>query len=372
MKRLLYILFILSLLLCQINSLKAQSTSKVSTVVIDAGHGGKDPGAIGSRSKEKDIALAVALKTGHYIETYLPDVKVIYTRKDDRFIPLYQRAEIANKNKADFFISIHCNSNNNKSASGSETYTMGLHKNNANLNVAMLENAAIVFEDDANEQYGNFDANSDESYIQFNLFQGEYQEESNLLAYLIQDQFKTRVGRKDRGVHQAGFLVLWRTAMPGVLIELGFISNSAEENFLLSDEGQSFMASAIYRAFKKYKLDYEQENEEALKQSAQFEKTIQKPEILPSGESLNYRIQFYTSPIRLKINDTRFKGIQNIYVYEHNGQFKYTSGMYATSAEAQADLSAIRKLGFADAFVIPFKGEKRISFDEAKQLEMTN
>lgn len=351
------------LLFCGLNSgLKAQKGIKINTVVIDAGHGGKDPGALGKRSKEKDIALAVALKTGNYIKKYLPDVKVIFTRADDRFIPLHQRADIANENSADFFISIHCNANNNKAASGSETYTMGLHKNDANLNTAMLENAAILFEEDAEEQYGGFDANSIESYIQFTLFQNTFLDESNLLAAYIQDQFKNRVGRRDRGVHQAGFLVLWRTAMPGVLVELGFISNPTEEKFLMSEEGQSFMASAIYRAFKQYKLEYEKENK-----PKEVAETIQQNDIIESG--LSFRVQFYTKNMMVELSDPRFAGLKEMDVYHHNGLYKYTSGRFSSFAKAREYLPEVIDKGFEGAFVVAFKDNKRIPIDEARSLE---
>ena len=354
-------LFLASLLFL---SLSAQKGSKITTVVIDAGHGGKDPGAIGSKSREKNITLAIALKTGEYISRYLPDVKVIYTRKDDRFIPLHQRAEIANKNNADFFISIHCNANTNSRASGAETYTMGLHKSNANLDVAILENAAILFEEDADEQYGGFDVNSVESYIQFNLYQNVYQEQSNLLATLIQDQFKTRVGRRDRGVHQAGFLVLWRTAMPGVLVELGFISNPVEEQFLLSEDGQAYMASAIYRAFKQYKKDFELENDKPAKSRV----SSGKKDVEQVVEGLNYRVQFYTSPSEVPITDVRFSKLSDVGVYQHNGLYKYTSGRFSDQNEAERHLAQVRALGFSDAFVAFFLDDRRISKDEAEKL----
>ena len=368
MKKLLFLLFICPILVGFGTDLYAQKGSKIRTVVIDAGHGGKDPGAVGKNSREKHIALSIALKTGAYIEKHLPDVKVIYTRKDDRFIPLHKRAEIANKNNADFFISIHCNANNNPRAYGSETYTMGLHKTNANLDVAILENAAILFEEDAEEQYGGFDANSVESYIQFNLYQDEYQDQSNLLASHIQDQFKNRVGRRDRGVHQAGFLVLWRTAMPGVLIELGFISNPTEEKFLLSEEGQAYMASAIYRAFKQYKIDYELEN----KVEEQQEVVEQTPTPIAEdavASGLNYRVQFFTSPNMILLSDVRFSGIKDMAFYQHNGLYKYTAGRFASWKEATNYLPEVQRKGFNDAFVAAFDGENRITMEEARQLE---
>lgn len=351
------------LLFCGLTSgLKAQKGSKIKTVVIDAGHGGKDPGALGKRSKEKDIALAIALKTGNYIKKYLPDVKVIFTRTDDRFIPLHQRADIANKNNADFFISIHCNANNNPSASGSETYTMGLHKNEANLSTAMLENAAILFEEDADEQYGGFDANSTESYIQFTLFQNTYLDESNLLASYIQDQFRTRVGRRDRGVHQAGFLVLWRTAMPGVLVELGFISNPSEEKFLLSEDGQSYMASAIYRAFKQYKLEFEDENK-----PKEIQPKTDQP--VTAKNDLRFSVQFYTKKELIELSDSRFNGLSDLDVYYHNGLYKYTAGRFNSFEEAHAFIPFVTKKGFDGAFVVAFNEGKRIPIDKARALE---
>ncbi len=346
--------------------LNAQKGSRISTVVIDAGHGGKDPGAMGNNTREKEITLAIALKTGEYIRKYLPDVKVIYTRTDDRFIPLHQRADIANKNNADFFISIHCNANPNQRAYGSETYTMGLHKSDANLDVAILENAAILFEENAEEQYEGFDVNSVESYIRFNLYQNVYQEQSNLLATLIQDQFKNRVGRRDRGVHQAGFLVLWRTAMPGVLVELGFISNPQEERFLMSEDGQAYMASAIYRAFKQYKLEFELENNKP----AEIETSAQ-PVVKESNSTngLNYKVQFYTSPVLIKTSDARFKDIPDVSYYEHNGLYKYTSGNFSSRAQADQHMARVRKMGYGDAFVAAFKDNNRISMQEATKLE---
>jgi len=338
---------------------KGQRGSKITTVVIDAGHGGKDPGAMGKHTREKDITLAVALKTGYYIEKYLPDVKVIYTRKDDRFVGLYKRAEIANKNKADFFISIHCNSNQSSKPYGAETYVMGLHKSKANLDVAMMENAAIMFEADAGKTYDGFDARSAESYIQFSLFQSEYLDQSLQLAYDIQRQFHDRVGRKDRGVHQAGFLVLWKTAMPGVLVELGYLSNPTEEKFLMSKEGQVYMASAIYRAFKEYKLEFEKQNKVVARAET---KNKTKPE-------LKYRVQFYTNKKNIPLTNRRFKKVNDVRVYQQNGLYKFTSGEFSTPDSANRHLKTVKNAGFKDAFVVVFNGQKRISLKEAKQLK---
>jgi N-acetylmuramoyl-L-alanine amidase len=222
-------------------------------VVIDPGHGGKDPGAVGAKSKEKDVNLAVALKAGKYISNNLMDVKVIYTRTDDTFPGLAERAEVANRHKADVFISIHSNAISDKRFSGAETYVLGQTMDDANLQVAMKENSVITFEKDYKTKYEGFDPNSAESYIIFSLMQNTYLKQSTEFATMIQNQFRDRVGRKDRGVRQAGFVVLWRTTMPSVLIELGFISNPDEEKYLNSDQGQDYLASAIFRAFRDYK-----------------------------------------------------------------------------------------------------------------------
>lgn len=221
-------------------------------VVIDAGHGGKDPGSIGSRVKEKDITLSIALKVGDYLKANVKNVDVAYTRKTDTLIALSDRAKIANKLEADLFVSIHANSVSNKAVYGTETYVMGLHKSNDNLEIAKLENAVILYEKDYKNEYSGFDPNSTESYIVLNLYQNAYLDMSLKLAEKVQKQFKDRAGRKDLGVKQAGFLVLWQTTMPCVLIEVGFISNKSEETFLMSQYGQDIIASAIYRAIRDY------------------------------------------------------------------------------------------------------------------------
>lgn len=221
-------------------------------VVIDAGHGGKDPGAQGKHSDEKDITLAVALKVGHYLEQNVDNVKVIYTRKTDVFVPLNERADIANRNNADLFVSIHVNSTDDKRVHGAETYVMGLHKSKDNLDIAIKENSVILLEKDYKNKYNDFDPTSPEAYIVLNLYQNEYLDMSLDLAEKIQTQFRERAKRKDLGVRQAGFLVLWRTTMPSVLIEIGFISNPTEERYLNSQYGQDIIASAIYRAIRDY------------------------------------------------------------------------------------------------------------------------
>jgi len=241
---------------------------KVKTVVIDAGHGGKDPGCHGSVYKEKDIALAVALKLGKYIEENFKDVKVIYTRRTDVFVELNERAAIANRNNADLFICVHCNSACvydkkthkdicNEEAHGSETYVMGVSKDAGNLDVAKRENKSILLEDDYKKKYDGFDPNSDEANIIFSFYQNVFLKQSQNLALKIQQCYKEKAGRNDKGIRQAGFLVLWRTAMPSLLTELGFLTNRKEELFLGSEKGQAIMASSIFRAFRTYKGEIE-------------------------------------------------------------------------------------------------------------------
>lgn len=366
-----------------------QRGEKITTVVIDAGHGGRDPGALGAISKEKDIALTVALLTGDYIKKNCPDVKVVYTRERDVFVSLNERADIANRNNADVFISIHCNSAGSKgsSATGAETFVLGEHKNAANLEVAKKENSAILYEEDADEQYGNFDLNSPEAYIALSLFQQEYLNQSLQLAANMQEQFSKRVGRKDRGVQQAGFLVLWKTAMPSILIELGFISNAAEERFLASENGQTYMASAIYRAFRDFKASYEGENNVAATVAPKVEAQVEpQPEttVVPKTETpantptepavvkpvekskVCFKVQFASRDTQVPVTDKAFAKVPEVGVYFYNGAYRYTSGDFRTKDEAINRQAAVRKLGFDDAFVVAFIDGERATIKEAE------
>ncbi len=227
------------------------------TLVIDAGHGGKDPGARGRIINEKTINLNIALKLGALVSKNYNDVNVIYTRKTDKFIELNERADIANRNKADLFISIHTNSvaKGKSSVKGTETYTLGLARTEENLDVAKRENSVILLEDDYKVKYEGFDPNSTESYIIFEFMQNKHMEQSVALASNIQSMF-TSAHRENRGVRQAGFLVLRKTSMPSVLIEVGFISNREEERYMASEKGQSQIAGAIFNAFSNYKKSY--------------------------------------------------------------------------------------------------------------------
>ncbi|HEY9559823.1 MAG TPA: N-acetylmuramoyl-L-alanine amidase [Anseongella sp.] len=231
----------------------------INTVVLDAGHGGKDPGTQWGGVREKDVALSIVLKLGKKIRENMPGVKVIYTRDDDTFVELYERARIANRNKADLLICVHVNANPDTRPYGIETYTLGLHKSQTNFEVAKRENQAILLEENYKENYENFDPNSTESYIIFSLYQSQYMERSVSLAAKLQQEF-VKLGRRNRGVKQAGFILLHQATMPAVYIETGFVSNPDERRFLSSQEGQEKLAASIYNAFKSYKVNLESLN----------------------------------------------------------------------------------------------------------------
>jgi len=334
-------------------------------VVIDAGHGGEDPGALGKIAREKDITLPIALKTGQYITENFKDVEVIYTRKDDTFIPLFDRADIANKNNADLFISIHVNANpKNREAEGTETYVMGLHTDEKNFEVAKKENSVIVLEKDYSVKYEGFDPSSPESYIIFSLMQNKYMEQSLTLAAMVQDEFREKALRNDRGVKQAGFLVLWRTSMPSILIETGFISNPKEEKYLMSDEGQDLIASAIYRAFRNYK-NYIEGHTSAYRPRSQNSVQTSSPElpsdtsvvqfsvqILSSGSSINISSDYF-APLRKAYPDST---IRELFV---NKMFKYITGSTCSYETAAAFCKDIKKM-YPGAFVIAIRNGKII------------
>jgi len=343
-----YHIIILLLIIFSLSTVKSFPQNKnnysLNTVVIDPGHGGRDAGALGKMVKEKDIALAIALKLGTYIEENLPDVNVIYTRAEDVFVPLHERAEIANKNKADLFISIHLNGNKNSRAYGTETYAMGIHKTDGNLEVAKKENAAILYEEDYTTKYEGFDPHSAESYIIFSFLQNTYLEQSLNYAPFVENEFKTKALRKSKGVKQAGFLVLWQTTMPSVLIESGFLTNPQEERYLMSKQGQEYIASAIYRAFKKYK--------NAIEAKSKFTTNI---DSLKSTENQSspvfFKLQIASAKNPIEKNDPFFKTIENIEEIEYNGIYKYTVGSTSSYNEINKLKNSFEEL-YPDAFVI--------------------
>ncbi|MGB0886742.1 MAG: N-acetylmuramoyl-L-alanine amidase family protein [Vicingaceae bacterium] len=372
-----------------INTLKAQSKSDffgVKTVCIDAGHGGHDPGCHGASANEKHVALAMALKLGKHIEENFPDVKVVYTRTTDVYLKLWERAAIANKAKADLFICIHANANDNKAAYGTETYVMGLHKSESNLKVAKRENSSILLEEDYKTKYSDFDPNSPESYIVLTMRQDAFIDQSLNFATKIQKQFKERVGRKDRGVKQAGFLVLHQTNMPSVLIETGFLTNREEEKFLASAQGQDYMSSAIYRAFKSYKKEIEgkQSVETITEEPAIIVEQEKKKEVVTAPKEKNkkkkpknkevekgviFKVQLATSSKKLDLLPQNFKGIKGVELYEAGGLYRYVVGKETKITEANKLQLRIRNIGYKDAFIVAFSDGKRVSISQALNMQ---
>lgn len=373
MKRILACFVILGLFF----ALPAQEDSgKKFKVVLDAGHGGHDPGTHGKIAKEKDIALALTLKLGEYIQQHMPDVEVIYTRDKDVFVELHKRAQIANENHADLFISIHCNGVRNSKPSGTETWVMGLHKSDANLEVAKKENAVILLEDDYSQQYDGFDPNSPEAYIIFSFFQNAYLNQSLEMARMVQNQFRDRAKRIDRGVKQAGFLVLYRATMPSVLVEAGFLTNPEEEKYLTSEEGQSYIASAIYRAFREYRNFLQRKEEMDLLTTVNNDhnktdggKTDSGTENISESQNngIEFAVQIRSSSISLEKDDPFFDGLRNIREYKHAGSYKYYIGGSKTYEEALQLQQSLRARGFSDSFVIALRDGRRIAVTEARR-----
>lgn len=382
------ILFIaVSLLLAFSSFPQTHAAETRFTVVIDAGHGGNDPGAIGRRGKEKNINLSVALKLGRLIRQNCPDTRVVYTRERDVFVPLHRRAEIANDAKADLFISIHTNSvaSRNRSVSGTETYTLGLHRTQENLEVAKKENAVILIEDDYKQRYAGFNPNSSESYIIFEFLQDKNMAQSVSFATSVQKCFRN-ANRTDKGVHQAGFLVLRATSMPSVLIELGYITNPKEEAYLMSEQGSSTLAKSIYRAFLNYKggkvssaqlaaepetmpTPAEEETAAAPQPQAQAVRTQAPPKQDMAAASVAgkpvFKIQILTSDRKLPSRSKLFKGLSPVDSYRENGIIKYTYG-------ADTNYNKILRLKrnkvdskFKDAFIIAFKDGQKVNINQA-------
>jgi len=382
-----------------------QAKEKTFTVVIDAGHGGKDPGARGSSINEKAINLAVALRLGNLISEKHNDVKVIYTRKTDVFIELDERANIANRNKADLFISIHTNAvKRGSSVSGTETYTLGLARTDENLEVAMRENSAILLEDNYLQKYEGFDPTSSESYIIFEFMQNKHMEQSISLASEVQKCF-TSAKRNNRGVRQAGFLVLRKTSMPSILVELGYISNPVEERFMKTKEGQNKLATAIYNAFTKYKWEYDRKrgalagnasvapilevadeadeaddnqvisappgSEEYIRQknkardvnqarSSKPVTSVKQANPVKKGQTV-YKIQILTSDKKLSPGSKLFKGYKNVDCFIEKGIYKYTYGE-TTSFDSIRKLRRQVAKDFKDAFIVAFKDGKKVKY----------
>jgi N-acetylmuramoyl-L-alanine amidase len=345
----------------------------INTVILDPGHGGRDLGALGKNCKEKDVVLAIGLKVGAYLNQYLPDVKVVYTRDKDVFVPLDERAQLANRVKADLFVSIHANYISNPGIKGVETFVLGLHRSKENLEVAKKENSVIVMEDNYMSKYEGFDPNSTESYIIFELMQNVYLDQSIDVASLIQDQFTHRVGRYNRGVKQAGFLVLRETAMPGILVEVGFLSNREEERFVTSEEGQVYLASAIYRAIRDYKEKYEANNSSLavqVKPPPMAQKEVQQvvPEKSPEPvvkedsnkkEVVEYRIQVAISKEPIKRGKGPYAQFEDVWEYVEGGIYKYTTRLSSSRKEILRLLPEVKEI-VPDCFVVAFRNGERL------------
>jgi N-acetylmuramoyl-L-alanine amidase len=369
------------------------SGNAVKVVVIDAGHGGKDSGNLGTKTRkktEKDISLDVALQLGKFIEDNHKDVQVIYTRSTDTFLELRERVSIANRAQADLFISVHCNAAS-PAAYGTETFVMGMHKSEASLQTAIRENQSIFLEDNYEENYKGFDPKDPDTYIKLSMRQNVFLNQSLNLSKKIQDQFRERVKRRDRGVKQAGYYVISYTTMPSCLVELGFLTNKEEENFLHSTNGQDYMASALYRAFREYKSEIEgvtfsqeivkskpkteviattvetvlETSKETKKEKKEKAKNTSKEEIT----GLNYRIQFSTNSQPVEIKPENFKGLTEVDEYISNGLYKYTTGRFSNYEIAKMLQAEIRDLGYEDAFIIAFNGNKRLDLREALGME---
>lgn len=383
----LYILTLLTMLLSS-PAANAEGLAKTFTVVIDAGHGGHDPGAVGKKAKEKNINLKTALVLGRLIEQNCPDVKVVYTRKTDVFVELHRRAQIANNAKADLFISIHTNSlPKGKIARGAETYTLGMAKAQENLEVAKKENNVILMESNYKTMYKGFNPNSSESYIIFEFMQDQNMSQSVSFAKKIQQQFRNNAKRVDKGVKQAGFLVLRETSMPSVLVELGYISTPDEENYLASDQGIQAMGRSIYNAFLSYKngksggsttiqpvmqtVDAapEEPEMEPVKTSEPEKKVEPTQKENPSttianADGIVFAVQFLTSDQLLKASDKRFKGLKNVQHFKDGKIYKYTYGNSPNYNEVYRKRKEIATQ-FKDCFIIALRNGERMDVNEA-------
>jgi N-acetylmuramoyl-L-alanine amidase len=340
----------------------------IKTVVIDPGHGGHDQGCHGSSTLEKDIALAIALKLGKYIEKTHPNIKVIYTRKTDVFVELDERAQIANRNNADLFICIHANSAASN-ASGAETFVLGLNRTESQQKVAERENAAIHLEEDGGAKYKTFDLSVD-AIIARQLQLAVFLDHSIAFAERVQGEME-RIGRVNRGVKQAGFLVLYKTTMPSVLIETGFLTNKEEEAFLKDTANQTLMAQSFFNAFQSYKTYYESGYETTEEPTPV---KVIKPEATAqtygladeeiADEDIVFRVQITTNAEQVPLTDPQFKNLP-VWEYYDKGFYKYTVGAYKSFQKANDLKIEMRKLGFENAFLVAFQKNERINLEKA-------
>ncbi len=371
MRTKIFALFILCSLITSITTTAATGDPKGSkfVVVIDAGHGGQDPGNSWNGYSEKNIALNIALKVGAELEK-LPDVKVIYTRKSDVFVTLAGRAQVANKAEADLFVSIHMNGHKSQ-AQGTETFVLGLHRNQDNLEVAMRENQVIFLEEDYEMTYDGFNPNSPESYIGLTLMQEEYLEQSIFLADLIQKNFTNINKRVDRGVKQAGFLVLRETYMPSVLVEAGFLSNKSEGAYLNSAAGQSAISESIVRAVKDYKnsLNLEMLQNLDAKPAVDLVEESAEPS-LDDYDGITFRVQLAATGKKLEPTSRNFRGLNQVFRNKEGKLFKYYYGATSSYGQIQDLHEEAKRKGYPDSYIVAFRGNEKISVNDALKTKM--
>jgi len=333
-----------------------QNTADKFVVVLDAGHGGNDPGNIGNGYREKNIALNIVLAVGKVLERH-KDIELIYTRKTDVFYELYERAAIANKANADLFVSVHCDAWTKSSVYGASTFVLGLHKNAANLEIAKKENSVIFLEEDYEKNYGGFDPNSAESLLGLTLMQEDYLDQSILLASVVQDNFTNKLKRKNRGVKQAGFWVLHNTYMPSVIIETGFLTNKNEGAYLSSKKGQKQMASAISDAILKYKKSLNTSFDDSIiveESPKELEYSV------PSSEII-FKVQIAAGSRKLETKSYNFKGLKGVTMESIGKGYKYYYGETSDYSEIKKQREEARKKGYSSCFIVAYKNGVKIS-----------
>ena len=357
----------LIVILCLVTFFDANSQTGlgINTVVIDPGHGGKDPGAISpNKNYEKTVVLKVSLLLGDLIEKAYPEVEVIYTRDDDRFIGLAKRAKIANEIGADLFISVHANAVDNSSANGFETWVLGLHKSKAALEVAKFENSAILMEENNEQTYSEFNPNDPDAYIALSMRQNAFLDQSLILANAIQKDCQTKLGLRNRGVKQAGFMVLYRATMPAVLLELGFLSNSKDEKLLIAESGQLKLAKHIFEGFKSYKSKYDGVDKSLdINNGAELDvKQVSNTSNLVEGKV--FKVQLATSSSKIPTLAENFNGLRDVEVYLSGKFYKYTYGNCKDQGSAGEKLKEAQNAGYNTAFVIAFENGKRKDWEK--------
>tara|TARA_Y100000992_G_scaffold81673_1_gene51995 strand:- start:1561 stop:2718 length:1158 start_codon:yes stop_codon:yes gene_type:complete len=353
-------IFLLFLLSICFKTGYSQTGLGINTVVIDPGHGGKDPGAISPNNNyEKTVVLKVSLLLGEMIQKNFPEVKVVYTRNDDRFIGLAKRAKIANDIGADLFISIHANAIEIPSANGFETWVLGLHKSQAALEVAKFENSAILMEENNEQTYSEFDPNDPDAYIALSMRQNAFLDQSLILANAIQKDSKLKLGLRNRGVKQAGFMVLYRATMPAVLVELGFLSNPRDEKLLISKSGQIKLANHLFEGFKNYKNKYDNVDE-SLTKITEENINNKSSDLIDTGKI--FKVQLATSSVKIPILPENFNGLKDVEVYISGKFYKYTYGLSPNINIINEKLAMAKKAGYESSFVISFQDGKRLDW----------